>query len=77
MTLGPLIAAALYFRASFLSVPAWRGAAVGALAGLAGSVGIHAHCPKQALLHLLAAHGTAILAGAAAGAGLGTIGGRA
>jgi hypothetical protein len=77
LTVGPLIAAALFFRGSFLSAPGWRGAAVGALAGLAGSIGIHAHCPKQALWHLLVAHGTAILAGAATGAGLGAIGGRA
>jgi hypothetical protein len=76
MTLGPLAAAALFLRGSFLSAPGWRGAAVGALTGLAGSIGIHAHCSCQVIGHLLAAHGAAILIGAAAGAALGRLGGR-
>ena len=74
--LGPLTAAALFLRGSFLSAPGWRGAAVGALAGLAGSIGAHAHCPVQTMGHLLAAHGAAIAVGAAAGAALGRAGGR-
>jgi hypothetical protein len=77
MALGPLTAAALFLRGSFLSAPGWRGAAVGGLAGLAGSIGIHAHCPLHSVGHLLAAHGTAIVVGAAAGAALGRLGGRA
>jgi hypothetical protein len=74
---GPLAAAAFFLRGAFLSAPGWRGAAVGALAGLAGSIGIHAHCPCQGITHLLFAHGTVIVAGAAAGGALGRIGGRA
>jgi hypothetical protein len=66
--LGPLAAAALLLRRSLLSASASRGAAVGALAGLAGTVGVHAHCPVGALDHLLAAHGPAIAVGALAGA---------
>jgi hypothetical protein len=77
IAVGPLAAAAVLLRGSFLSAPGWRGAAVGALAGLAGSIGIHAHCPAQGLSHLLAGHGTVIAAGAALGAALGRIGGRA
>lgn len=76
MAVGPFTAAAVLLRGSFLSAPGWRGAAVGALTGLAGSVGIHAHCPCQTISHLLTAHGAAILFGAAAGAGLGVLGGR-
>jgi hypothetical protein len=77
IALGPLGAAALFLRGSFLSAAGWRGAAVGGLAGLAGSLGIHAHCPVQGVGHLLAAHGAAIAIGAAAGAALGRAGGRA
>jgi hypothetical protein len=77
MALGPLTAAALFLRGSFLSAPGWRGAAVGGVAGLAGSIGIHAHCPIHSIGHLLAAHGAAIAVGVAAGAALGRLGGRA
>ena len=76
MTVGPLAAAAVLLRRSFLSAPGWRGAAVGGLSGLLGSAGIHAHCPCQTLGHLLAAHGAAIALGAVAGATLGRLGGR-
>jgi hypothetical protein len=68
LAIGPLAAAALLLRRSFFSASAWRGAAVGALAGLGGSLGVHAHCPVPALDHLLMAHGPSILVGAALGA---------
>ncbi|MFT3768805.1 MAG: NrsF family protein [Minicystis sp.] len=71
IAVGPLAAAALLLRRSFVSASAWRGAAVGALAGLAGSLGVHAHCPVPALDHLLAAHGPAILVGCLLGGILG------
>jgi hypothetical protein len=71
VALGPLLAAAMVLRRSFLSASGWRGAAVGALAGLAGSFGVHAHCPVPALPHLLAAHGPAIVFGALLGGILG------
>lgn len=77
IALGPLAAAAFFLRGSFLSAAGWRGAAVGALAGLSGSLGIHAHCPVQGAAHLLVAHGAAIAIGAVAGAALGRAKGRA
>jgi hypothetical protein len=77
IALGALMVAALALRGSFFSAAGWRGAAVGALAGLLGTIGVHAHCPAQDLSHLLLAHGTPILLFALAGAALGRIGGRA
>jgi len=77
IALGPLAAAALFLRGSFLSAPGWRGAAIGGLAGLAGSIGVHAHCPLHDIGHLLTAHGAAIGLAAVAGALLGRLGGRA
>jgi hypothetical protein len=73
---GPLLFACLVFRRSFLSVPAWRGAAIGAVCGLAGSIGIHSHCPTPGTLHALVGHGVPILAGAIVGSILGAIRGR-
>lgn len=77
MALGPLTAASFALRGSFLSAPGWRGAAIGALAGLSGSIGVHAHCPINEVGHLLTAHAAAILVGAAAGGALGHLRGRA
>jgi hypothetical protein len=74
-TLFALAAAVL--RGSFLSAPAWRGAGIGALCGLGGTVGIQAHCPVSGLLHVGVAHGLAIAVGAAAGAAAGARWGRA
>jgi hypothetical protein len=71
MAVGPLAAAAVVLRRSFVSASAWRGAAVGTLAGLAGSLGVHAHCSITSLDHVLAAHGPAILIGALLGGILG------
>jgi hypothetical protein len=76
VSMGALAALAFVLRGTFLSAPGWRGAAVGALAGLAGSVGAHAHCPVQCLDHIVEAHGASIVLFAAAGAVLGRIGGR-
>lgn len=75
--LGPLAAAVILMRGSFLSGAGWRGAAVGALAGLAGSLGAHAHCPVGSLDHLLAAHGPPIVIAAGLGALFGRMRGRA
>ena len=77
MALGPLLLAGVALRHSFLSAAAWRGAAVGAACGLGGSIGVHAHCPIQATMHVLLAHGFPILLGAALGALLGASKGRA
>jgi len=76
IALGSAVAAAIVLRGSFFSAAGWRGAAVGALAGLAGSVGAHAHCPVPDLGHLLAAHGAPIVLFALAGAVVGRLGGR-
>jgi hypothetical protein len=76
LSLGVLVAAGAALRRSFPSAAGWRGAAVGAVAGLAGATGIHAHCPAQGLDHLLVAHGAAIALSALAGAALGRLGGR-
>jgi hypothetical protein len=76
MALGPLIGAAMFLRRSFTSAPELRGGAVGALAGLWGTIGVHAHCPVQATSHLVVAHGASIAVGAAVGAALGRLLGR-
>ncbi len=76
MALGPLAAGALLLRGALLSAPGWRGAAVGAVLGLAGSIGVSAHCPVESLGHILLAHGAAIAIAAAAGGALGRLGGR-
>ncbi len=76
MALGPLIVVALLIRGSFTSAPALRGAAVGAVAGVLGAVGIHAHCPIEAASHVVVAHGAPLVAGALAGAVLGALRGR-
>jgi hypothetical protein len=72
----PLAVAALVLQRSFLSTPIHRGAAVGAVCGLAGAIGIHAHCPYLAMSHVLLAHGPPILACALVGALLGAWRGR-
>jgi hypothetical protein len=74
--LVPLALAALSLRRSFLSAPAWRGAAVGAACGLVGAFGIHAHCHYTAAAHVLGAHGLPVLACALLGAAAGALGGR-
>jgi hypothetical protein len=49
---------------------------IGAIAGLAGAVGVHAHCPLAAMAHVLVAHGLPIVLGAAVGAVAAALGGR-
>lgn len=73
---GPLVVAALLFRRSFLSFPAWRGAVVGAACGFGGAIGIHAHCAVETASHVLLAHGLVIAVSAALGAILGARQGR-
>ncbi len=76
LTLGPLVLAGVAFQRSFLTNAAWRGGLIGAVAGLAGAIGIHTHCPVEAASHVLVAHGLAIVSGGLLGAGLGAIRGR-
>ncbi len=76
LAVGPLLVAALIFRRSFLSFPAWRGAVVGAACGLGGAIGIHAHCVVETASHVLVAHGLVIAVSAFLGALLGAHQGR-
>ncbi|WP_437950682.1 NrsF family protein [Sorangium sp. So ce296] len=75
--LVPFALAALVLRRSFLSAPAWRGAAIGALCGLAVVVGLGTHCELDDLIHVALAHGLPIAAGALLGAAAGALRGRA
>lgn len=72
-----LAAAGLVLRRSFLSIPAWRGAAIGAVCGLLGTFGIHAHCDYLATSHVIFAHGPPVLGCALVGAAFGALWGRA
>jgi hypothetical protein len=76
LALAPLALAALVLRRSFLSAPAWRGAAIGVLCGLGATIGIHAHCAVADLFHVLLAHGLSLGAGALLGAVAGALQGR-
>ncbi len=76
LALGPLALGAVVLRRSFASAPALRGAAVGALAGLAGAIGVHMHCPTGFWQHIVFSHAPVIALGALLGAGLGWAGGR-
>jgi hypothetical protein len=76
LAIGPLVVAAMIFRRSFLSFPAWRGAVVGAACGLGGAIGIHAHCAVETASHVLVAHGMVIVISALLGAVLGARQGR-
>ncbi|WP_437765425.1 NrsF family protein [Sorangium sp. So ce281] len=77
MALVPFALAALVLRRSFLSAPAWRGAAIGTLCGLGAVMGIQAHCSLDEVIHVTFAHGVPIAAGALLGAAAGALRGRA
>lgn len=72
----PLLCATLVFRRALLGSPVWRGAAIGALCGLGGTIGIHLHCGMLEVAHVFTAHGLPMVLGAGLGAGLGAVGGR-
>lgn len=74
---GPFVLAGVIFQRSFLSIPAWRGAAIGAVCGLCAAAGIHTHCPMAASAHVVLAHGFPIAAGGLLGALFGALRGRA
>lgn len=76
MAAGPILAASIFFRRSFLSAPIARGAVIGAVCGLLGASAVYVHCPVEASFHVLVAHGLPILFGAVVGSALGAIGGR-
>lgn len=75
--LVPFALAAFLLRRSFLTAPGWRGAAMGAVCGLAGSIAIQAHCRYASPFHVLVAHGLPVVVGAALGALAGSLRGRA
>lgn len=68
LALPPLVGAALVLRRAFVNAPALRGALVGAVCGLAGSIGIHSHCPVVTVSHVLVAHGLPLVLFAGLGA---------
>jgi hypothetical protein len=67
LAVPPLAAAVVVLRRAFVNAPALRGAVVGAVCGLAGSVGIHSHCPVVTTSHVLLAHGLPVVLLAAVG----------
>ena len=77
MAAAPLAGSALTLRGAFVSAPALRGALVGAACGVAGTLGIHAHCPIVTSSHVLVSHAAPVLVLAAAGALVGVWRGRA
>lgn len=68
LAVPPLAFAIFVLHRAFLNAPALRGAVVGAVCGLAGSVGIHSHCPVVTTGHVLLAHGLPVLVLGVAGA---------
>jgi hypothetical protein len=72
----PMAFAALLLRRSFLTAPASRGAAVGAVCGLIGAAGIHTHCTFAGTGHMIFGHGLPILGATLVGAALGALRGR-
>lgn len=74
---GPFALAGFLFERTFLSAPAWRGAAIGVVCGLCAAASIHTHCPMTASAHVVLAHGFPIAAGGLLGALFGALRGRA
>lgn len=77
MAAAPLAGSAIVLRGAFVSAQGLRGALVGGACGLAGAIGIHAHCPLVTSSHVLIAHGSPVLLLAALGAWIGLRRGRA
>jgi hypothetical protein len=60
-TTVPLCLAALTLRGAFPAASGWRGALVGAAAGLCAGATINLHCPNVASFHVLTGHGLPLL----------------
>lgn len=76
--LGPLLIALYLFRHAFVAAAAWRLGLLGAVSGLAGTIGCQAHCPLgHAFSHVSLSHGAPILIGAVVGLFWGHFRGRA
>lgn len=74
--LPALAGAALVLRRTFLNAPVLRGALVGAVCGLGGTISAHAHCPAVSPSHVIVAHGLPIAVFGALGAIFGAFRGR-
>jgi hypothetical protein len=61
MSIAPLLIAFAATRHSFVTQVALRTASLGLSAGLIGAAAVRLHCPNDALVHLLLAHGTPIV----------------
>lgn len=76
--LGPLLVALYLFRRAFVAAAPWRLGLLGAVSGLAGTIGCQAHCPLgHAFSHVSLSHGMPILIGAVVGVAWGHFRGRA
>ena len=76
--LGPLLIALYLFRSAFVAAAPWRLGLLGAVSGLAGTIGCQAHCPLgHAFSHVSLSHGMPILVGALVGVAWGHFRGRA
>jgi hypothetical protein len=73
---GPIALAAVVARRALPVHAAWRGAILGGLGGLLGSIAIQAHCPVDACAHVVIAHGAPLVLGALLGAAFGSRYGR-
>ena len=67
----PMTALLLLWRRTDPFAPRLTGALIGGWAGLTGAVGLSMACPSTDAVHLLFAHGAAVLGGSAVGAWLG------
>ncbi len=74
MVAGPLLLAVYSMRHSFVAAATWRTAALGLACGLVGAAATRLHCPVDAALHVVVAHGApvgmAMLLGVLLGRGL-------
>src|SRR5262249_50877742 len=72
----PLMLVCALFRHAFPTAAPWRLGLLGAVSGLAGSIGCQAHCSVGAVTHVVVAHGFAVLLGGVVGAAYGAARGR-
>jgi hypothetical protein len=68
LTIVPLALGALAFRRAFPSASRWRSAALGVACGAIAAATIWLACPNGSPLHVLVAHGAAMLVGGLLGA---------
>jgi hypothetical protein len=66
--LPPLVLAVVVLRRAFPSAARWRGALVGAVAGLLSATAMNVHCPLVDPMHMLVGHAVPIVLAAGLGA---------